>query len=476
MGGLCYSVSKFLDLIWSQHLEMSAPARDLVQEGIRKRGSEFAGFGVDVASRLYLVNDPPQIASAPDWATRLHTLATELGEWQRLRLMCSRNGFAAGIAAEAMLEQLLPHVPARPPEQPGAAPAEQPAANPEQRQREGPGASGVPRAGSGEQPTDTELRASLRRAIRSARDAVRDAEAGLEGVSTPLGFSMPGRSVERGGTVDLRAIRDAHSRLSASRRLKRIAELAGRLQRVAAAKLRSRVRPGVGQLYGISLGGLPDLARLLPSELVAFRRPRLRTLLLARLTERRALCYSMEGREPLSRGPIVVLLDESGSMRESGKDIWSKAVALALFSTAAKQRRAAHVIAFNGAIVREVTVSAGRATAADIQQALDHGCRGGTDFDAPVLRAVEIIRTSSTMRAADCILITDGEDELEPATVDAARALTKTEGVSWYVIGVGPDVAGLQSLVPIATNVVHVLSTEDADDLIAPVLSLDPQK
>jgi uncharacterized protein with von Willebrand factor type A (vWA) domain len=69
-------------------------------------------------------------------------------------------------------------------------------------------------------------------------------------------------------------------------------------------KARSKVKPGVGEVHGITLGG--DLARLLPSELVALRRPRLRLHLLARLLERRALTYSMQEKEPQSRGPIVV--------------------------------------------------------------------------------------------------------------------------------------------------------------------------
>ena len=181
----------------------------------------------------------------------------------------------------------------------------------------------------------------------------------------------------------------------------------------------------------------------------------------------------MTGREPQARGPVVVLLDESGSMREAGKDIWSKAVALALLSTATRQRRAWHLVAFNGAIVREVAIAAGKASAADIQQALDHGCSGGTDFDAPVLRAVDLIRTSPIMRQADVLIITDGEDELEPATVEAARALTTREGVSWFCVGVGPDAeAGLLSLSPIATSVVCVRDTDDTDPVV-PIINLD---
>jgi uncharacterized protein with von Willebrand factor type A (vWA) domain len=229
----------------------------------------------------------------------------------------------------------------------------------------------------------------------------------------------------------------------------------------------------VGEVHGIGLGGLADLSRLLPSELVAMRRRPLRLHLLSRLVQGKALVYAMTGREPQARGPIVVLLDESGSMREAGKDIWSKAVCLALLSTATRQKRSWSLVSFNGAVTRELTIPAGKATAADIQAALDHGCSGGTDFDAPVLRAVDVIHKSPTMRQADVVIITDGEDELEPSTIQAAQELTQKEGVSWFAVGVGPDAeAGLQSFAPIATSMVRVRDTDDPEPII-PVINLE---
>jgi uncharacterized protein with von Willebrand factor type A (vWA) domain len=123
--------------------------------------------------------------------------------------------------------------------------------------------------------------------------------------------------------------------------------------------------------------------------------------------------------------------------------------------------------------VREHAIAVSKATAADIQLALDHGCSGGTDLDAPVIRAVDIIRTSPTMRQADVVIITDGEDELEPTTVQRAQELTTNEGVSWFCIGVGPDAeAGLQSLAPIATSMVRVRDVEDAEPII-PIINLE---
>lgn len=472
--GLIYQTSRWLDRLWAEHLEMSSPARDLVEAGIKKQGDPFAGFPADLHARLYLPADPTA-KDGPAWAVQLHSLASELGEWQRLRQMCARNGFAAGIATEAMLGCLLPLVPERAPS--SSQNESQNGRKGRQGRGQGQGKNGGPGTESpqGESPNkipEADLRAALRRATREARDAVQQAEAELEGMATPLGLSAPGSAiVSNAGPANLKAVRDAHSRIKDSARLRRIAELAGRLERIAAAKARSTVKPGVGEVHGIDLGD--DISRLLPSELVALRRAQTRLAFLARLVQRRALTYGMKGKEPQARGPIVVLLDESASMREAHKDIWSKAVCLALLSTATRQKRAWHLVAFSGSIRREVEVPAGHATPQLIQQALDSGCAGGTDFDAPVLKAVEIIRKSKTMKQADVVVITDGEDDLEPETMTAATELTRAEGVSWFVVGVGPSADQyLRSLEPIATSMVAVLDTHDSEPIV-PVINLD---
>ena len=492
--GLAYKTTRWLDRLWGEHLDLSESCRELVKTGISKQGDAFAGFPADLHARLYLPSEPEETGAAPDWAAQLHGLATETAEWNQLKLMTARNGFAAGIAAEILLEHLLPHVPDAPEGEPSAAPALTPSGDPGDGRSPlpgGEGQSGAPsdpqnarprdgvgsrKPGGGPSPEQADsaadssaLRAALRKAAREARDAVQDAESAIEG----MGPCMPGNEfVKKSGPANLAAIREAHERLKNSPRLKRIAQLAGRLERLASSKARSKVRPGVGEIHGVEIGD--DLARLLPSELVCLRHPKLKLVLMSRILERRALTYGMTGREPTARGPIVILLDESASMREDGKDIWSKAVALALLSTATKQRRAWHLIAFNGGIRREVSIEPGKATPADIANALDQHVAGGTDFDAPVLRAVEIIRTSRTMRQADVVVITDGEDDMEPETIDAAVQLTRSEGVSWFVVGVGSFGAKncVSSLGPIATSMVVVGRTDETDPVL-PVINLE---
>ncbi len=226
--GLIFTTSTWLDRLWSEHLQMSSPARDLVEAGIKKQGELFAGFPADLHARLYLPSDPRQQAGDPEWATRLHQLASELGEWQRLRGMCARNGFAAGIATESMLAQLLPLVP----DPPSPPPAGEGGA--------GQGSSSPNPSTQSNQPSDAALRAALRKATRQARDAVQEAEAELEGMSTPLGFPMPGTSVTPStGPANMKAIRDAHSRIRNSRQ----GPLPGQAWRGRGPRHRPRRRP-----------------------------------------------------------------------------------------------------------------------------------------------------------------------------------------------------------------------------------------
>ena len=56
------------------------------------------------------------------------------------------------------------------------------------------------------------------------------------------------------------------------------------------------------------------------------------------LLERQILQYQLSGAETLGRGPLVLLLDKSGSM-DGTKDLWATALSLALLEHAQAERR-----------------------------------------------------------------------------------------------------------------------------------------
>ena len=207
--GLVYKTSTWADRLWTEHLELSEAGRALVKQGINKQGESFAGFPADLHARLYLPTEPNENDDYPEWAGKLHGMSIELGEWHQLKLMTARNGFAAGIAAEVMLEQLLPHVPDAPEAEPenGGDNNQQEG---DDKQEEQDGGDTPSDSNDGQGPSDSDIRAALRKATRSARDAVQDAESAIEGMSSGIGVS------HNNGPADLKAIRAAHEKLKNS--------------------------------------------------------------------------------------------------------------------------------------------------------------------------------------------------------------------------------------------------------------------
>ena len=223
-------------------------------------------------------------------------------------------------------------------------------------------------------------------------------------------------------------------RLKGDPRLRRIAQLAGRFKRIAAAKRRSRVRHGADEIAVVEQGA--DLGRLLPVELARLVHPRLRLAMLRDFTERRCMQYALVGTETLGKGPLVVCLDKSGSM-EGQPDVWATAVALALLKVAQHERRPFALLGFDAAVTYEAVVNVGEQ--APGRRALRQGARynGGTeDRQRPRARA----RTSSSStpvrcRKADIVLITDGGSNPEHA---ARSFVARAAGSSaWTILGIG---------------------------------------
>ena len=196
---------------------------------------------------------------------------------------------------------------------------------------------------------------------------------------------------------------------------------------------------------------------------------------------KKALQYLWRGEESLTRGPMIVLVDESGSMGRGPQSAgaWSKAVCLALMTTAIDQRRAFHLVGFSGyrsaaswheAINHEFHCDAGAPPPVeDVCTALLRGSYGGTSFNAPLRRALEVLRTTPTMRQADVILITDGEATIAPEVQQEFVAMRQTEGVQLYGVLVGADATG-DSLRPLATALWHVSPQLDGAT-VAPLLA-----
>jgi uncharacterized protein with von Willebrand factor type A (vWA) domain len=194
--------------------------------------------------------------------------------------------------------------------------------------------------------------------------------------------------------------------------------------------------PGApGELRGIRLSD--RIEGMLGSEAAMLLHPVLHKLWRARRAEARLLTYDSEAvlfdlrpdpaapprhdpappqPEALERGPIIVCLDTSGSMRGAPETI-AKAVALAALRGAHHERRGCLLIAFGGPgeiVERELGLdAAGLAALLDLMgQAFD----GGTDVQSPIERAVERV-LEARWASADLLIVSDGEFGCTPATL-----------------------------------------------------------
>jgi uncharacterized protein with von Willebrand factor type A (vWA) domain len=180
----------------------------------------------------------------------------------------------------------------------------------------------------------------LLRAVGAALDAAQEEMDAMDDVAKSMGLGDG-----NGGNIDPKQLASVFKRVRNSAQLKRICELAGKYRRMAQSKQRQKVTHGYDDMIGVVMDG--DISKLLPVELSSLVDPDLELDALRRIAERQAFCREYRGVEETGKGPIVICVDESGSMK--GEAIANaKAFALALAWIARKQKRWCAMVSFSG--------------------------------------------------------------------------------------------------------------------------------
>jgi uncharacterized protein with von Willebrand factor type A (vWA) domain len=206
--------------------------------------------------------------------------------------------------------------------------------------------------------------------------------------------------------------------------------------------LETRISGAPGELTGIRFAA--SVERMLSAEAALLCHPVGRRLWRARHAEGRLLAHETEAvltdwrpdpaaarragaqsspEEPLERGPLVLCLDTSGSMRGAPENI-AKAVVIAALRAAREARRGCRLVAFGGPgelLERDLAGPGGLPALLELMgQAFD----GGTDIQTPIERAIELVHDAA-WASADILIVSDGEFGCVPATLarlDEARA------------------------------------------------------
>ncbi|MDX8367689.1 vWA domain-containing protein [Cytobacillus sp. IB215665] len=192
-----------------------------------------------------------------------------------------------------------------------------------------------------------------------------------------------------------------------NKNLKRIAEFAGKYKAIAKKKQKVKHQESIDR-SGVTFG--VDVERLLPQELALLKSEATKTEFLRRYAEGQTMMYAPEGKETLGKGPIVMVLDQSGSMK-GDREIQSKGFALALAMIAKKQRHDFAVITFSNTVGKVFYYEKGKITPSQIVELAKYFYSGGTKFSPPLERAKEIIKKKKRYKDADIIFVTDGDPD-----------------------------------------------------------------
>lgn len=213
------------------------------------------------------------------------------------------------------------------------------------------------------------------------------------------------------------------------RMLKRVADLAGRMRR-ALRGARAKRSPGVpGEYSGVEQSDA--LRRMTGSQQQPLAHDLAEWLVWEAYVRKGLQTFKTRGPAKEGRGPLVIAIDESGSMKH-GRNEWAKAAMLALARSAHEDGRPVAVVAFSE--VTHVTVLKPGDIAAQVD-ALFHFLGGGTDIPLAlrVAKTQVDVLAKAGHRGADVILITDGEDPRDDLKQDAVGSLLAQGTRLWTI-------------------------------------------
>ena len=256
-----------------------------------------------------------------------------------------------------------------------------------------------------------------------------------------VGFGTGSVGSGSGNTLSAKEKLAIARQINKSAKLQKLAAISGRFTRIALQQQKTRVKHPPDEIISIKTGN--EIERLLPAEMALITVPELEDLFYLKFAEGSLMQYDLDGHEPQGQGPIIVALDESGSM-SAGHDgltgeIWSKAVMLSLLSIARLQKRDFAVIHFSGDADLKVNLfPKGEGTPAEIIACAGFFYGGGTVFENWMNKALELV-DGSQFEKADVICISDGIGYVSPEAVEQWKKRRTERSMRAYSVLIGTE-------------------------------------
>ncbi len=326
----------------------------------------------------------------------------------------------------------------------------------------------------GQSDEDAKLEADIQ-AMECAAAAVAEATEEVElAKDAAAACGIGGDGGDSGMRIPPKAVSALFNRVKGDPHLRRICELAGRFRRLAQGKQRNKLGHGYDDMVGVEPGG--DVGRLVASELAALATDGLADEVAIRLVENRAVCREHKGMEPVGKGPIVVTVDESGSM--AGEPVYTaKALALAMAMIARQQKRWCCLVGFSGGTKGNFCVlPPGRWDESALCDWLVHFYGNGTTLDVPVevvpAQWPKLVESGMKRGACDMIMVTDALVTLPKGLEESFLAFKKRESVKLYAMVLNAKPGDLARIADEVYEVEKIAVSGSDADAVGAVVSI----
>jgi len=358
-------------LSFDEQVNLKPDNVDRIEQAGEGKNVNLTPFVGETFSRMFGYNDLEKIEDVqPEhkWMERLHDEAEGLKEYSALREQCKGDPAWSCIASMAFMEDVKDAIPEMP-EETGDLPNMRKAAEGLQdyldylnaEKAKGQSNQGaIDRvekdlnaakqqlesvAAAAQQAAQKMSGAHIRNAIRSAASAAQHEVAEASEAQSAFGFGdeagMPGSGISSEEKMELA------KQLKSNSKLKELMKLAGRMRNIAAKAQEHKVEYARSEVTSIEKGG--DIDRVLPSEMAMLCDDATEDQFYSALLDESVSQYRLEGKDRKGKGPIICLVDNSGSM--SGQpELWSKAFSFGLYQIASMHKRPFYGIHFDTAV------------------------------------------------------------------------------------------------------------------------------
>lgn len=199
--------------------------------------------------------------------------------------------------------------------------------------------------------------------------------------------------------------RSALERIRNSEYLRKFTDMIGKYKECAVTEQKKKVKASAIEIKSVKVGDKIEDA--LPSDKLNLCNDITKKDFYRRMTQGQLMSYDKESQKQKNKGPIIVCIDQSGSM-QGDKDMWAKALAVGILEVAQLQKREFACIPYDSRCRKTTIIHKDEISPDKIIGIAEERATGGTDFESPLKEASKLIEDSN-FKEADVVFITDGD-------------------------------------------------------------------